>query len=85
METKVNRSNITRHLLEKELEMAGKTILDTLDEEYWFNKFTLTREQYLEFRKYSIRLIKKVFRCNGQKAFNTFGWFYLTLGLRIKG
>lgn len=81
----INRSNITRHLLEKELEMVGKTIMDTLDREDWYNDFTITRAQYLEFRKYSLEVIKKVFKCNRRKAYSTFGYFYLILGLRIKG
>lgn len=81
---KVNRENCARHLVEKELELAGKTIMDTLDDMEWYLNFTITREQYKEFEKYSIGLIKKTFKVNTAKAESIFSWFYITFGLRIK-
>jgi hypothetical protein len=84
MKTKVTRENITRHLIEHQLGMTGKTIMDTLDDdEWWFNN-TLTTEQHVEFRKYTIKLIKKTFKCNTSKAIDTFEWFYRAFGMRIK-
>jgi phenylalanine-4-hydroxylase len=44
----------------------------------------MTTEQFTEFKKYSIKLIKKVFKCNTTKALRTFDWFNLEFGLRIK-
>jgi len=82
---KINRETITRHLIEKELEMVGKTMLDTLDDEEWYFNNTMTLAQHLEFKKYTIKLIKKVFKCNTKKAEHTFEWFNLSFGLRIKG
>jgi len=82
---KINRENITKHLIEKELEMVGKSMVDTLDDDQWWFNITMTRAQHEEFRTYTIKLIKKVFRCNSSRATATFEWFNLAFGLRIKG
>lgn len=84
METKINRDNMLNHLLEYQLEMAGKTIVDTFHDDYWKFNHTLTRAQHEQFKIYSIKLIKKTFRCNTSKANDTFDWFNKYLGLRIK-
>lgn len=80
----INRENITKHLIEYQLEMVGKSMMDTLDDDKWYFNITMTTEQFEEFKKYSIKLIKKVFKCNTTKALRTFDWFNLTFGLRIK-
>jgi len=82
---KINRENITRHLIEKELERVGKSMIDTLDLEDWWVQITMTQAQHQEFEKYSIKLIKKVFKCNTHRAYDAFQWFNLAFGLRIKG
>lgn len=85
METKgINRVTITKHLVEHQLEMVGKSLMDTLDDDNWFFNITMTREQHLIFKKYALRTIKKVFKCNTTKALQTFDWFHENLGLRIK-
>ena len=84
METKITRENITRHLIEYQLAMVGKSMMDTLDDDKWYFNITMTTEQFEEFKKYSIKLIKKIFKCNTTKALRTFDWFNLEFGLRIK-
>jgi hypothetical protein len=84
METKITRENITRHLIEYQLAMVGKSMMDTLDDDKWYFNITMTTEQFTEFKKYSIKLIKKIFKCNTTKALRTFDWFNLEFGLRIK-
>lgn len=85
METRgINRVTITKHLVEYQLEMIGRSLMDTLDDDQWYFNFTMTREQHLAFKKYALRLIKKVFKCNTTKALDTFEWFHENLGLRIK-
>jgi hypothetical protein len=84
METKVNRANIMTHLIDKELEMVGKSRLDVLDDDKWYFNITMTRAQYKEYRVYSIKLIKKTFRCNTKKAEDTHLWFFSLFGLRLK-
>jgi len=65
--------------------MVGKTMMDTLDDDKWYFNITMTLAQFEEFKKYSVKLIKKVFRCNTKRALSTFDWFNLAFGLRIKG
>ena len=84
METKVTRENCARHLVEKELEMVGKTMLDTMDDMEWYFNITMTAKQFEEFKEYAIKLIKKTYKCNTSKAAATFDWFNLAYGLRIK-
>ena len=80
---KINRLNIGDHLLEYQLAMVGKTIKDAEKEDYWWDKWTITREQEDEFRKYAIPLLKKVFKYNKAKAEYTLGYFILDMGLRV--
>lgn len=81
---KINRENITKHLVDYQLKMVGKSIVDTVDDDNWYFNNTMTRAQYIEFRRYSIKLIKKIFRCNTTRATDTFIWFYRAFGLRVK-
>jgi hypothetical protein len=81
---KITRDNITKHLVEYQLKMVGKTLLDTLDDDNWYFNITMTQTEYEEFRKYAIKLIRKTFRCNRLRGESTFDWFNLQFGLRIK-
>jgi len=82
---KISRINITKHLVEYELEIVGKTLIDTLSTDKWNFDFTMTRVQLEDFHAYAIPLIKKTFHCNKGKAEETFQWFRENLGLRLKG
>jgi hypothetical protein len=84
MKAKVNRANITRHLIEYQLDMVGKRLVDTLDDDMWYFNWTMTQEQHEEFKRYAIPLLKKIFKFNKGRAESTFGWFDLQFGLRIK-
>jgi hypothetical protein len=84
MKAKVNRANITRHLIEYQLDMVGKRLVDTLDDDLWYFNWTMTQEQHEEFKRYAIPLLKKIFKFNKGRAESTFGWFDLQFGLRIK-
>jgi hypothetical protein len=84
MKAKINRENIARHLVEYQLEMVGKSMLDTLDDDMWYFNITMTPEQHKEFREYAIPLLKKIFKFNKRRAETTFNWFNLQFGLRIK-
>jgi hypothetical protein len=81
---KITRENLARHLVEYELEMVGKSMMDTLHDDEWFTNNTMTSVQHEDFKKYSIKLIKKIFRCNSAKALKTFDWFDFSFGLKIK-
>jgi hypothetical protein len=81
---KINRLNVADHLVEYQLNMVGKTMADALKDDLWFVNFTMTTEQHEEFKKYAIPLLKKVFKFNTNKARDTFNWFDMQFGLRIK-
>jgi hypothetical protein len=81
---KITRENISKHLLEYQLKMVNKTLEDTLSDDKWYFNWTFTTEQYEEFKKYAIPLLKKTFKFNKSKAEQTFDWFNLQFGLRIK-
>lgn len=83
MKAKINRTNITDHLIEYQLQMIEKTISDVENDEKWYTNNTMTQEQYDEFKKYAVPLLKKVFKFNKTKAEDTFSWFILQFGLRI--
>ncbi len=80
----INRTNISTHLIEYQLNMVGKTMADAQKDDMWFFNWTLTEEQHEEFETYALALIKKVFKCNRAKAKQTFAWFDLEFGLRVK-
>lgn len=80
----INRTNVADHLLDYQLAMIGKTIEEARKDDMWFFNWTMTTAQHEEFRKYAVPLLKKVFKFNKSKAEQTFGWFNLQFGLRIK-
>ena len=84
MKKKITRENIGEHLLEYQLELIGKTIQEAKLDDMWIFNWTLTRDQYTQFRNYAIPLLKKTFRYNKGKAEETFSWFYIKFGLMIK-
>lgn len=80
----INRSNIMKHLIEYQLDIVGKRLVDTLDDDKWYFNWTMTSEQRIEFNKYAIKTMKKVFKFNTSKAKENTNWFNNQFGLRIK-
>jgi hypothetical protein len=80
---KINRLNVAEHLLEYQFNLIGKTKMDAIIDETWIVGWSLTPEQYAQFKAYSIPLLKKVFKCNTNKAKDTFEWFMMQFGLMI--
>ena len=81
---KINRENIGNHLVDYQLGMIDKSMQEAHMTKEWYDKWTMTTEQHEVFKAYALPLIKKVFKCNKSKAENTFDWFDLQFGLRIK-
>jgi hypothetical protein len=79
---KVNRKNVAKHLMRYQLDLVGKQINDTIDNEW--EDWTITKKQYDRFRLYSIKTLKKVFKFNTNKAKDTFDWFYRHFGLKLE-
>lgn len=80
---KINRSNIADHLVDYQLGMVGRTRAEAYKTDEWYHKWTMTTQQFEEWKAYSIPLIKKVFKCNKRVAENQFGWLNMQFGLRI--
>ncbi len=81
---KINRFNIAEHLVDVQLKMVNRTMFEAMQNPDWFHEWTMTTEQYEEFRKYAIPLLKKIFKFNTNKAKETFNFFNLQYGLRIQ-
>jgi len=81
---KINRENIADHLLDYQLGMIDKSMIEAYQTKEWYSKWTMTQEQHDLFKAYAIPLIKKVFKCRKERAVQTFDWFDLEFGLRIK-
>lgn len=84
MEKKITRKNIGSHLFDYQLEMIGKTRVDIIDDDRWRFNNTMTLKQLEEFKEYSINLLQKTFKYRKQKAVDTFEWFRMQYGIRIK-
>lgn len=81
---KINRTNIARHLLEYQLNMIGKTTVHTKHSNNWFKEWTITEIEYNFFKNYAIPLLRKTFKINTTKANETFEWFNMQFGLKLK-
>tara|TARA_R110000868_G_scaffold14426_4_gene67195 strand:+ start:18288 stop:18542 length:255 start_codon:yes stop_codon:yes gene_type:complete len=81
---KITRENLFKHLLVYQLDLVGKKLIDTLDDDHWHFNFTITREKSEEFKKYALKLIRKTYKCNKGKGEDILITFLKELGLRIK-
>ena len=80
---KVKREAIGEFLFDKQLKIIGATRLSIIDQDQWRSKFPIKREEYSAFRDYAIKLMMKTFRCNKNKAIDTFNWYWLQFGVKI--
>lgn len=80
----VNRNNITEHLIEYQLNMVGKTVEDAKNDPTWYSNNTFTSKQAELFKSYAIPLLRKIFKFNKKKAEQSFAWFDLGYGLKVK-
>ena len=81
---KIDRTNVAQHLLDKQLEMVGKTRIVMVEDDHWRFNNTMTREQLFEFKKYAIPLLQKVFHFRKERAEIVFQSFRELFGVRIK-
>ena len=82
--SKINRTNVTEHLLKYQLKMINKTFNDVDNNPDWHIEWSITKEQEIKFRGYAIPLLKKIFKFNKTKAEETFEWFFMHWGLKIE-
>lgn len=81
---KINRANIAKYLLEFQLNMIGRAYYETRMSPTWYDDWTISNEQFIFFKGYAIPLLMKTFKYNRTKANETFEWFNLQFGLKIK-
>lgn len=84
MAVKVNRQNISEHLLEYQFSLIGKTVQEAINNSNWKEEWRFTKQQSEDFVKYSIPLIKRVFKCNRMRAVKTLEFFIVQFGLKIE-
>jgi len=82
---KITRNNIAEHLMDMQLRIIGKDRISILDDDRFLFNNTMTQEQLLEFKKYAIPLLQKVFHFRREKAELVFQSFRDLFGVRIKG
>jgi aminoglycoside/choline kinase family phosphotransferase len=80
---KITKQNLAEHLIQKQLEYVGKTIEDIKLDEKWYNNNTLTKEQYEEWKDYSLKLIKKTIKYRKSIVEREFAMFDLMYGLKV--
>jgi hypothetical protein len=86
--------NLLEELINEQFKIAGhnvtfKELADRKEEEdkkegddMWFHRYTITKDQEEDFKKFAIRKIKKVWKLSDKRATIEFGWFLLSYGLR---
>jgi hypothetical protein len=80
---KINRINVSEHLLEFQFNILGKTMFNTTQELDWKEKWKLTQNQKNLFKSYAHLILKKVFKCNSSKASETYEFFDSNFGLSV--
>ncbi len=82
--SKVDKPKLLYLLVDKQFEMCGyeHTYLVAFEDPNWFSKYTKTKEQSLEFKKWAIPVIMKHEKLGKKKAENFFEWFNFLYGLR---
>jgi hypothetical protein len=72
---KITRENVAMHLVEYQLRMVEKSLINMVDDDQWRFNITLTAIQSEQFKQYAITVLKKTFKCNKSIAISIFDWF----------
>ena len=81
---KLTEQTIAMHLINEQLAYVGKTWDDVKDDPEWFRNNQLTKKQYKEWKEYSIKRIKEVYKFDYQQAELEFSYFDMGYGLSVK-
>ena len=79
---KINRENLSEHIIDYQLSMIDKSIYEALTNPKWREQWSITQEQYDDLKRYAVPLFKKVFKCNKTKAQENFEWLQTNFGLK---
>ena len=55
-----------------------------IDGKNWSDYYTLTNDEFINFKKEAIEIIRKGLRCSKDYAGKEFSWFYLYTGLSVE-
>lgn len=86
MRTQEKRERVLTDILNKELEKYNLTIEspEIKDDPEWFKNKTLTDEEYLKWKEYSIALMRRELKMSKIRAEKEFLWLNLMYGLRTE-
>lgn len=76
------RDDVLKEIINKELEKYNLTMTDVLDSKDWFTKYTMTNDEWKEWKSYSIELMRKKLKMSKKVAEKEFVWIDLMWGLR---
>lgn len=71
-------------MVNKELELHGKTVEDIKDCYTWYSDYTMTTGQHSEWKAFCIDLMRKKLRWPKKMAEREFSWLDLAYGLKIQ-
>lgn len=82
--TQKQRDQLIKNLITLQMECIGKKYVDWIERDNPRQLYTITPEQYQEFDKKAIYLIKKTKKCNSGIARKTLNEFNANIGLEIQ-
>lgn len=85
MSAENKRMIVVTEILNKQLEKYNTTIAIIMDndEKEWYKNYTMTEDEYLQWKDFSITLMRKKLRFSKHSAEKEFLWLNLIWGLRI--
>lgn len=80
------RKNVVIEILNKQLEKYNTTVAKIMDSDEidWYNKYTMTSEEYIQWKNFSVALMRKKLMFSKNAAEKEFLWLNLMWGLKIK-
>ena len=70
-------------IINKQLEKHGVKVEDIGHEEGWYSKYTLTTDEYEEWKKWTVQYIRDKCKISKKWAEREFPWISLQHGLRV--
>jgi aminoglycoside/choline kinase family phosphotransferase len=78
------KDEVVLEILNKQLSYFDKTVDDVKDNEKWYEENSFTEEQFEEWKKFSIELLRKKLKFNKTFAEKQFMWINLMWGFKVK-
>jgi aminoglycoside/choline kinase family phosphotransferase len=78
------KDEVLLKILNKQLSYFDKTVDDVKDNEKWYEENSFTEEQFEEWKKFSIDLLRKKLKFSKTFAEKQFMWINLMWGFKVK-